>query len=149
MRRRDYVRVVDFHEDDDEEEERPRFCPHCLEYGFQVKLGPKILMNGEVKQPNYSEWLQCHECGNIYPVYEAKYEQTIQGFAQLTDNPFDDQKGQVLGFAKRYTKEGKMELDKRQRERTREHHKDPEIDALLRIYGEDNVHIIGDSDPWI
>jgi hypothetical protein len=33
-------------------------------------------------------------------------------------------------------------MDKRNRERLRAHDEDPEIDALLRIYGEENVRII-------
>jgi adenylate kinase len=36
---------------------------------------------------------------------------------------------------------------KEKRERDRSYHKDKEIDELLRIHGEDNVHIIEDTDP--
>jgi hypothetical protein len=68
-------------------------------------------------------------------------------FADLTDNPFDEQKGQVVSVPKRSSKEGKKTLDKRRRERNRPHHKDTEIDELLRIYGEQNVHIIQDTNP--
>ncbi len=48
---------------------------------------------------------------------------------------------------KRSSAAGKKASAKRNRERNRQHHKDPEIDALLRIYGSDNVHIVEDTDP--
>jgi len=70
-----------------------------------------------------------------------------RGFAQTSDNPFDSQKSVIMSAHKRRnTKTGKKELDKRSRERLRQHHKDPEIDALLRIYG-DRVKMLEDSDP--
>jgi hypothetical protein len=86
---------------------------------------------------------QCATCGTIYGLYEVKTEQSVSGFAPTSDDPFDSQKGIVLSAHKRRnTKAGKRELDKRRRERLRPHDDDPEIDALLRIYGEENVRII-------
>jgi hypothetical protein len=31
------------------------YCPHCREAGFQVKLGPKIIMPGQERQPDYDQ----------------------------------------------------------------------------------------------
>ena len=42
--------------------------------------------------------------------------------------------------------QGKKAMEKRRRERNRSHNKDPEIDALMRIYG-DRVKVLEDSDP--
>jgi hypothetical protein len=47
----------------------------------------------------------------------------------------------VHSVPKRSSKEGKKLAEKKQRENNRPHHKDPEIDELLRIYG-DRVKII-------
>ena len=35
-----------------------RECPDCLQYEFQHKLRPRILMKDEVKLPDYDNWLQ-------------------------------------------------------------------------------------------
>ena len=127
------------HEDDDEE--KPVLCPNCLKYGFEFKLGPKCLFKGDQPQPDHDQWLQCYQCGNIYPIYEAKYEQTLEGFAVPTDNPFDNGE-EVLGIPKRGTEAGKRASEKKKRERNRLRHKDPEVDEALRRLGEENVRII-------
>ena len=49
------------------------------------KLGSKILKPGEQKQPDYEHWLQCHTCGIIYPVYEAKFDSKIKDYVETTD----------------------------------------------------------------
>jgi ferredoxin-like protein FixX len=43
-----------------------------------VLLGEKILMPGEVRQPDYDQWLECGTCGFICPIYEAPKEETIK-----------------------------------------------------------------------
>ncbi len=47
---------------------------------------------------------------------------------------------------KRSSAAGKKASTIRNRERYRQHHKDPEIDALMRIYG-DRVKVLEDTDP--
>jgi hypothetical protein len=37
------------------QDEMKMYCPRCKKYGFQVKLGPKIIMPGEVRQPDYDQ----------------------------------------------------------------------------------------------
>lgn len=87
------VAIVDFNGDEGE----IRYCEHCSKYG-KNKLGSKILKSGEQKQPDYEDWLQCHTWGNIYPVYEAKFESKIKDCVETTDNPFDEANGQVLAW---------------------------------------------------
>jgi hypothetical protein len=65
LKRRGGVGIIDFHEDDPEEEEVIQYCKHCLEAGFQVKLGPKILMPGEVRAEDYESCIQCDQCYSI------------------------------------------------------------------------------------
>src|SRR4030095_393790 len=147
MRDRHFVGVVDFHEGENEDE-KPRLCKHCQDFGVVSKLGPRQAKQNEEPGPDWDQFMQCATCGTIYGLYEVKSEQNVQPFAQTTDNPFDEQKGQIESAHKRRnTKEGKKAMLKKQRERLRPHHKDPEIDELLRIYGEDRVKIVHDSDP--
>ena len=102
------VAIVDFNGDEDV----IRYCEHCFKNGFKNKLGFKILRPAEQKQPDYEDWLQCHTCGNIYPVYEAKFERKIKDFVKTTDNPFDEVKGQVLGVDNRVTEKEKVKSAK-------------------------------------
>ena len=60
-----FFAFVDFNGD----EGKIRECPHCLE--IHNKLKPKILKKGEVRAPDYDQWIQCWECGNIYPIYQS------------------------------------------------------------------------------
>jgi hypothetical protein len=141
MRRKTRIGLVDFNDPEDENE-TVQFCHHCKDYGITSKLGPRQVKKGEEPGPDWDMFRQCPACGTIYGLHEVKSEQSVSGFAQTTDNPFESQKGIVMSIPKRSTEAGKRELDKRRRERLRAHHDDPEIDALLRIYGEENVRII-------
>jgi hypothetical protein len=44
----------------------------CEKAGIVSKLGPKILMPGEVKQADYGNWLECVTCRRLCPIYNAK-----------------------------------------------------------------------------
>jgi hypothetical protein len=147
MRRKERVSFVDFHEDEDEYEEKPRYCQHCLEYELQNKLRPVRVPFGKEPKPDHDLFLECWHCGTIYPKYETKSEQALEPFKETTDNPFEDTKVIESAFPKRNSPKGKKQLDKRKREKYRTHHPDKEIDALLRIYGEDNVKVVYDSMP--
>ena len=144
------VGIVDFHEDDPEEEEVIQYCPHCLEYDFHVKLGVRMLKKGEPVPPDHDQWLQCHDCGNIYGVHEIENQKKLQVNelkGHVVDNPFEANQTLTESIPKRTTAAGRKATTKRKKERNRQHHKDIEIDTLLRIYGSDNVHIVEDSDP--
>ena len=144
MRRKNHVGFVDFTEREDEDE-KPRLCPHCSEFNMQNKLGPRVVRTsaGETEAgPDWDQFLMCvNGCGRIYGLYEVKSEQLVSGFTQTTDNPFESQKGIVESIPKRSSPAGKKALEKRKRERLRAHDEDPEIDALLKAHG-DNVRII-------
>ena len=79
------IRVAPSTEDD----KVVRFCPHCLEYNFEVPLGPRILFKGESKPVDYLDWLQCDQCGNIYAVRDIQVESEISSDFTATDDPFD------------------------------------------------------------
>ena len=63
----------------------------CLEYEIHNKLQPRILKKGEVKPPDYDEFIQCYECGNVFPIHETHFESKIKDSLETTDNPFENE----------------------------------------------------------
>lgn len=96
-------------------------CPHCLEWGFHRKMGPKFVMLGQVREPDWENWLQCYQCGNVYPVYEVKAQEKLKLDTQRhkQDNPFEAKNSFVTGIPKRSSKAGKRALERKRRERHR------------------------------
>ena len=83
-----FFALVDFNADDDEG--RIRECPHCLEYGFHNKLGPKIKKKGE-HAPDDEQFLSYYECGNTFPIHQTHFESKIKDSVETTDNPFNNE----------------------------------------------------------
>lgn len=98
VRKREYVGEVDISEPEDEEQ--IPYCKKCLSRGYRVALGPKILMPGEVRQPDYDEWLECPTCYNVIPKYEIEKEATIKDEVETVESPFENQ-SEILGLSKR------------------------------------------------
>jgi hypothetical protein len=122
-------------------------CPKCKEAGFQVKLGPKILMPGEKATPDYNSWLQCTSCAEIVAAYIVEHDATIiRDDIPTVDNPFENTSEIMGAVAKRSTKAGKRASAKRDKERYRPHHKDADIDREMQRHG-DRVNVIYDSNP--
>lgn len=145
LKRRGGAGIIDFHEDDPEEEEVIQYCKHCLEAGFQVKLGPKILMPNEKRGEDYESWLQCDQCYSIYPVYEIEKQKKLQVGelkGHVVENPFDANET-LESVPKRTTAAG----IKVRKKRNRPTHKDKEIDREIQQHGSENVHVLEDTDP--
>jgi hypothetical protein len=121
-----FISIVDYYEGD---EEHNVYCSHCWDYGFEVKLGPRILEKGEPVPPDHDQWLQCYECGTIYPIYEVKHESKIEDFVQPVDNPFDLANGPMfLSTSERRTKGSyQKRRNKRDRQKELDSITDPEI----------------------
>ena len=83
-----FFAFVDFNADD---VGKIRECPHCLEYEIHNKLQPRILKKGEVRPPDYDEFIQCYECGNVFPIHETHFESKIKDSVETTDNPFENE----------------------------------------------------------
>jgi hypothetical protein len=151
--RRKKVGMVDFYEEDDDEYigtgPGRRECPHCLEYGFHVKLQGGILEKGQPKPVDYANWLQCHSCGNIYAKHEIERQKKLKADTKQhkVENEFEVGETIVSSVPTRSSPAGKKTLEKRRRERQRTHHKDSEIDREIQRHGEENVHVVYDSDP--
>jgi hypothetical protein len=89
--------------DNGEEERVSRFCHHCKEYGFENRLGPKILLRGEKPAADHDKWCQCIACGHIYPRHETIPEEVIKDSIETIQNPFEDAK-HVLGLGNKRKK---------------------------------------------
>ena len=126
---------VDYYED-----EMVMYCPRCKEYGFRCKLGPKILMPGEQRQPDYENWLQCPDCFEVVAAYVVENDATIiRDEIPTVENPFENTSKIMGANPRRTTIAGQKALAKRRQNRMKLDD-DPEINDLLRIYG-DNVTV--------
>jgi hypothetical protein len=86
LRRRSRAEIVDFSSDDDE---KISYCKHCLNFGFMVPMKNRVYANNEPIPVDDDQWKQCHECGEIVPVYEIEKESSIKDVIETVDNPFD------------------------------------------------------------
>lgn len=109
----------------DEDEDQPVYCKKCLSRGYRVSLGPKILIPGEVRQPDYDEWIECPTCSLVIAKFELEKEASIKDTVETLETPFENQ-SEILGVAKRSSPAGQRAAAKRKRERNRQHHKDPD-----------------------
>jgi hypothetical protein len=64
---------------------------------------------------DHENWLHCHECGLVVPIYEIEKEATIKDVIETIDNSFDNRVS-LLGIDTRAMSKKK----RRQRERQRE-----------------------------
>ena len=105
-----------------------RECPHCLEYEIHNTLKPRILKKGEIKPPDYYQFIQSHECGNVFPIYETHFEPKIKNPVQTTENPFENE-SIFLSTDSRATQRTK---GKKRKSRFKiGEHEDPEIQAAI------------------
>ena len=125
------------------------YCPKCRAAGFQVKLGPRILMPGEVRQPDYENWVQCPSCAEIIATHVIEHDATIiRDDIETVDNPFESNQSEIIGAnPRRTTKAGRIKLSKRRKQMNRPtHSKDKDIDREMQRHG-DRVKVVYDSNP--
>jgi hypothetical protein len=95
----------------DDDEHMIAFCPKCREYGFSVKLGPKIIMPGETRQPDYENWLQCPSCAEIVAAYVVEGDSSIiKDDIETISNPFENTTEIIGANPRRTTKAGQRAL---------------------------------------
>lgn len=87
IHRRERVGTVNFSDNEfSNKDEKVSYCKDCLDYGFQIPLRNRIYPNDEPVPPDHENWLQCHECGCIVPIYEKKNEAVIKDFVESIEN---------------------------------------------------------------
>jgi Fe-S-cluster-containing hydrogenase component 2 len=128
-----------------EDELEDILCPHCEERGYQVRLGPKILMPNEPRPDDYDQFLECGSCGWICPIYQIEQEATIKDAVETQESPFES-KTIIESLPKRnFHKTGKKVTRGKKRDRNRLH-RDDEINEEMKRHG-DRVNVVFDSNP--
>jgi hypothetical protein len=115
-------------------------CPYCENRGYRVLLGPKILGPKEPRPEDYDSFLECPTCYEVIPIHEGLKEETIKDEVETQESAFDN-KFILETIPKRSSPRGKRISAKRSKKKIRLDD-DPEIDALLRAYGDDRVRVI-------
>jgi rubredoxin len=138
MREEQYVSIFE----DDEPENV--YCPMCEKIGYKVRLGPKITLQGETRQPDADNWMQCPSCGWLCPIYATEPETEILETLEIQESPFEN-KFEVTGVKKRTSKQGRKNANKKRRKK--QEHKDKDIQMEIDHVGEDRVKVLYDSNP--
>ena len=87
------------------EEKRIRYCQRCEDlFQVQARLGPKVLLPGVPKQSDYDFWLECRNCGTLYPKHEVKVEAELEPIKEPSDGK--QPKSQVIETKKKRTVRG-------------------------------------------
>jgi len=95
-----------------------------------VPLKNRIYPNGEPVPVDHDQFLQCHECGLIVPVYEIEKEASIKDVIETSDNPFDLGKD-FLGIDSRTSIGGKNARKKREKDKQLDDIKDDDVKKEL------------------
>lgn len=59
-----------------------------------MSVNPRTTYNtkkSELNPPDYDEFVQCNECGNVFPVYQAHFESEIKDSLETVSNPFENE----------------------------------------------------------
>lgn len=129
------VGALHSHSDD---KPRIRYCQRCEDmFGVQARLGPKVLLPGMVKASDYDFWLECRNCGTVYPKHETKVEPELKTIKE----PSDGRQAKVQGIGRKKNK-GR---GNNPRIKTRDEIKDPDLIRELK----DGAQLISysSSDP--
>ena len=89
-------------------------------------MGEKILLNNELPKSDDDQFVQCHQCYFIQPLYKARHEGSLYTDLEITENAFDFAKVQVVGDDVRL----KSRLKRVSKQRKKHDNKDPELAKL-------------------
>lgn len=128
-------------DEDYEDEPEDVNCPHCLEGGYKIRLGGRILEPNEPRPADYESFLECPRCYEVIPIHEIPKEETVQDAVETIESPFEQGKFILETLPKRGSAAGKKLSAKKRRNKIKLD-SDPEIDALLRAYGTDRMKVI-------
>jgi DNA-directed RNA polymerase subunit M/transcription elongation factor TFIIS len=82
-----------------------RYCQRCEDlFQVQARLGPKVLLPNVPKQSDYDLWLECRNCGTLYPKHEVKVEPELEPIKEPSDGK--QVKSQVIETKKKRTGRG-------------------------------------------
>src|SRR5438093_4778810 len=119
---------------DDSVKEDVSYCESCRAVGINSRLEKRLwVFNTETKElervndEDRENFRQCYNCGDTVPIYEVKKEAKISDFAETSDDPFDNNPGNMETFGKTASQSVGLKKYKNKRKT----HKDPEIQEFL------------------
>jgi hypothetical protein len=120
-----YKPVGALHSNDDIKP-RIRYCQRCQDmFGVQARLGPRIMPLDEAtgkpipKPHDYDHWLECRNCGTVYPKHEVKVEPELGPIKE----PSDGKQGRIQSV----TRKKRTGRGNNPRIKTRDDIKDPDL----------------------
>jgi len=97
-----------------------RYSQRCEDlFQVQARLGPKIMLPGVVKAFDYDLWLECRNCGIVYPKHEVKVEPELEPIKE----PSDGKQGKIQSV----TRKKRTGRGNNPRIRQRDEIKDPDL----------------------
>ena len=99
-----------------------------MEYEIHNKLKPRILKRGEQRPPDYEQWIQCWECGTVYPLHQTFVEPEIKDSLETVKSPFESNESVFISTDSRATQRKK---GKKHKSRFSHKHEDPEIQSEI------------------
>jgi len=110
------------------------YCESCFKVAIKSVLQKRLwVFNTETKEieqvadEDKDRFRQCYNCGDVVPIYEVKKEAKISDFVETTDDPFDNNPGQMETLGKTPSQSVGLKKYKYKRKT----HKDPEIQEFL------------------
>jgi hypothetical protein len=89
------VGALHSHSDD---QPKVRYCQRCNDlFGVQARLGPRLMLPNVPKPSDYDLWLECRNCGTVYPKHETRIEAEIGPIKEPMTGP----KGKVQKVEKK------------------------------------------------
>jgi hypothetical protein len=86
--------VITFGSSSDNKNDSRSWCPSCAKVGINSPLRSRIYLDEQGKitspGPDSKNWRQCHLCGEIVGVYEAKVEADIETLAEPRPTAFNN-----------------------------------------------------------
>jgi hypothetical protein len=116
-------------------------CPHCLERGYKIRLGGRILEPNEPRPADYENWLQCPTCLWICPIFELPKQEEIKDSVETIESPFEQGKFILESIPKRSSSAGKKLSAKKARRKIKMD-EDKEMDELLKTFGPDRIEVL-------
>lgn len=97
-----------------------RYSQRCEDlFQVQARLGPKIMLPGVVKPSDYDLWLECWNCGTVYPKHEVKVKPELEPIKE----PSDGKQGKIQSV----TRKKRTGRGNNPRIRQRDEIKDPDL----------------------
>jgi hypothetical protein len=88
------------------------YCPRCKKQGWDSILKGRVYLPGESIPSERDLWQQCHDCGQLVPIYQVKKERKLLDFVETSSNPFDQGKS-IIGLDNKATiKQRKLHFKK-------------------------------------